>query len=226
MHASSAGMSMSNHENFYDLLEVDPQAARSEIVQAYHRAKAAFAPDSLATYTLYTPDEARAIAARIETAFRVLVDARKRAQYDRWLDQTKAGEEVPLPDFLLPPPAQPAVAEPEPSPAQAAPAPSEPAETGGEERVTEILQSTDSFDGTLLRKVREARGLSIEQISSSTKISPMNLRFIEENNYASLPAAVYLRGFLQQVARCLKIPADRVVEGYMRRVEQWRASGV
>ena len=87
------------HQNYYELLEVDPRAARPEIVHAYDRAKAAFAPNSLATYTLCTPEEARLISGRMETAFRVLVDARKRRLYDQWLEALARGEDVPPPDF-------------------------------------------------------------------------------------------------------------------------------
>ena len=50
------------HQTYYELLEVDSQATRTEIVDAYDRARAAFAPDSLATYNLFTPEEAQLIS--------------------------------------------------------------------------------------------------------------------------------------------------------------------
>ena len=74
-------------QTHYDLLEVPPSATRSEIANAYQRAHAAFAPGSLATYMLFTPEEAQVVSARMETAFRVLGDANERARYDRGLGE-------------------------------------------------------------------------------------------------------------------------------------------
>ena len=223
------------HQNYYELLEVDPQATRPEIVYAYDRAKAAFAPDSLATYTLFTPEEAQLISGRVETAFRVLVDARKRSLYDQWLKALARGEDVPPLDFAHQKSDTSAMTNRE---AEGAPrakgggrppeAPSAPAhETpviSSDQRVNDILASACQCDGSVIERVREARGVTLQQIKSSTKISPTNLRFIEEDNFASLPPPVFLRGFLQQIARCLSVDAHWVVDGYMARFENWKAT--
>jgi curved DNA-binding protein CbpA len=86
-------------QDHYSLLEVNRFAAKSEIVKAYHRLKAAFDPDSLATYSLFSGDEAREIRAQVEEAFRVLIDERKKEAYDRWLKAREHGEEMPEPVF-------------------------------------------------------------------------------------------------------------------------------
>ncbi|HVO31956.1 MAG TPA: DnaJ domain-containing protein, partial [bacterium] len=79
-------------QDYYALLEISRFAPKSEIVKAYHRLKAAFDPDSLATYSLFDHDEARMIAARVEEALRVLIDDRKKEVYDRWLQARERGE--------------------------------------------------------------------------------------------------------------------------------------
>ncbi len=40
---------------------------------------------------------------------------------------------------------------------------------------------------------------------------------IEEENFPKLPAAVYLRGFLTQVSKYLKLPHSAVVQAYIAR---------
>jgi DnaJ-class molecular chaperone len=83
-------------QTYYDLLEVPPSATRPEIADAYQRAHAAFAPDSLATYMLFTPEEAQVVSARMETAFRVLGDANERARYDRGLGERTGSASMPV----------------------------------------------------------------------------------------------------------------------------------
>ena len=223
------------HQNYYELLEVDPQAPRPAIVDAYDRAQAAFASDSLATYTLCTPEEARLILGRAETAFRVLVDTRKRRLYDQWLQALARGETVPPLRFAHQAKDTGAMTDRE---AEGTPrvdgrerppgAPSAPGhETpplSSDQRVNDILASGCQCDGSVITRVREARGATLQQISSSTKISSTNLQFIEEGNFASLPPPVFLRGFLQQIARYLGVDARWVVDGYMTRYEKWKAT--
>lgn len=80
----------------------------------------------------------------------------------------------------------------------------------------EIDSETD-WSGLFLRRVREARRISIEEMSSITKITKTYLLAVEEEQFAKLPASVYVRGFVNQIARTLKLPADRVVTAYMAR---------
>ena len=224
------------HPTYYELLEVDPQAARPEIIHAYDRARAAFAPDSLATYTLLSPEEAQLMSARLETAFRVLVDAHERDLYDQWLEALAYEEDVPPQNVAQQTPDTSALTNREAGRApQAAegrePPPARPSapvhETPviiGDQRVNEILASANQCDGSVIARVRVARGMTLQQISAATKISQMNLQCIEEDNFASLPPSVFLRGFLQQVARCLSVDAHAVADGYMARFEHWQAT--
>ncbi len=71
-------------------------------------------------------------------------------------------------------------------------------------------------DGTVLRALREKRGVDLHTISDHTKISLMTLQFIEEDRHDALPAAIYLRGFLQQYVQMLDLPAS-LVDRYMAR---------
>ena len=75
------------------------------------------------------------------------------------------------------------------------------------------------FSGALLKAVREARGLELQDIAEHTKISIRHLRAIEEEDFTNTPAAVYLRGFIRAVARDLKLEPSRVVSSYMQRYQ-------
>jgi hypothetical protein len=57
-----AGADEADGKTHYQLLEVDPSATRSEIQNAYQRAHAAFAPDSLANlHALHTRRGTRSV---------------------------------------------------------------------------------------------------------------------------------------------------------------------
>jgi hypothetical protein len=80
----------------------------------------------------------------------------------------------------------------------------------------EILTETE-FRGSFLRKVREARQISIEEVADYTKIKRQYIEAIEEEDFNRLPAAVYVRGFVIQYAKMLRLPHDRVSSAFMNR---------
>jgi len=70
------------------------------------------------------------------------------------------------------------------------------------------------YEGQLLRQVREARGLSLEHLAQLTKINLFYLRRLEENDLDQLPAPVYVRGYLRQIARLLRLDAELLLAGF------------
>lgn len=65
--------------------------------------------------------------------------------------------------------------------------------------------------GEILRKAREAKNLSINEIALSLKINSKALTAIEEGDLSKLPAKTFLRGFVQSYAQALKIDTDEVL---------------
>jgi len=57
-----------------------------------------------------------------------------------------------------------------------------------------------------LRLARENRGMTLQEIARQTKIGTRYLAMIEDESYATLPAPVYLRGFVLDFARTLGVP--------------------
>ncbi len=81
------------------------------------------------------------------------------------------------------------------------------------------------FNGDLLRQVRMARGLSMAQLSDRTRISARHLENVEGDRYDALPATVYLRGILMNLARELGLDGLRVSKSYLTFVEAHRSKG-
>lgn len=69
--------------------------------------------------------------------------------------------------------------------------------------------------GALLRRYREERGVSLRDIANQSKIGTRYLEYIEGDRLDMLPAAVYLRGFLQEYARALGLDPRRTANAYM-----------
>ena len=80
--------------NYYELLEVSPKATSQEIHKAYERVRRVYEPNSIALYSLFSPDETAAITQRIEDAYRTLVYEANRKRYDALLKE-KEREELP-----------------------------------------------------------------------------------------------------------------------------------
>src|SRR5215831_13119759 len=73
--------------------------------------------------------------------------------------------------------------------------------------------------GAVLREARERGGVTLEQLSGTTKISVHTLRLIEQNNIHELPGRVFLRGFLTAYAHDVGLDGDDIVQRYFRQFE-------
>jgi curved DNA-binding protein CbpA len=85
-----------------------------------------------------------------------------------------------------------------------------------------MIQNEQEWGGASLRRIREARRMSLDDLADYTRISKSYLRAIEEEDYNRLPAVVYVRGFLQQVAKRLKLPIEIVIQKYLDRFKTAR----
>jgi flagellar biosynthesis protein FlhG len=66
-------------------------------------------------------------------------------------------------------------------------------------------------------------GVELLDIARETKISVSHLAAIEGEQFAELPALVYTRGFVQQLAKFLKLDPAQVTKTYLRRLRAYRA---
>jgi curved DNA-binding protein CbpA len=219
--------------NFYELLEVSPLATAQEIHKAYERVRRVYEPNSIALYSLFTPEETAAIHQRVEEAYRTLGYEENRKKYDALLREQNELPEPPPPlrsqayqsrsrfgqqSLIFPEDDLPlfpsAGAEPKPEPAAAPPAPAPTLEP-----VVPVSDFIGEFTGPAIKALREQRGLDLRSIADHTKVSARYLEYIEEENFQKLPARTYIRGFLMLYAQALGCIPERVAGDYLKRYD-------
>lgn len=192
----------------YELLELSREATNEDVERAYRLAQATWAEDALASYSIASEAELVSLRERVEHAYRVLSDADARGAYDAALGQLRA----PAHD-------EPDLGLDEEEKEELAPA-ELPAEI---EAFGDLSGPEDGrWTGPALRRTRLARGLELDQINATTKISQPYLRSIEEERFEALPASVYVRGYVAAYARCLGLDSGRVANDYLERLKAAR----
>lgn len=352
-------------QSYYEILDIDLEASDEEVKRAYRLVRSSFEPDSMAIYSLYSPEETEAIGSKIDEAFRMLTNRDHRRAYDKYLGMVAGrrpcpddphrffdgihhiSELTPLEQFVegmgeelaavapavaagasaeyeevsaeasidipavtaadasleqvLDGPEAPTASsaieqaecrlplEPMTAPTEATPPESdvtlppipealceEPAPSVSERSQMSFDQASTTFHGlsspqhstadvtdshprlrswtrdytdrrlaerqsiclnplteeslghiredslvtgSVLRRIREQRGVELETICEETKISIMYLRFIEADRYDDLPASIYVTGYIEKYVRLLDLPRD-VVGRFMRQYQQ------
>ena len=76
--------------------------------------------------------------------------------------------------------------------------------------------------GERLKRERELREVTLQEITSSTRIGPRFLEALENEDWEKLPGGVFNRGFVRSIARYLGLDEEA-----SRRIRPgtWRASG-
>ena len=72
--------------------------------------------------------------------------------------------------------------------------------------------------GDRLKKEREQRKISLDDISLSTKIGTRLLRALEEEKFDQLPGGIFNKGFVRAYARHVGLDEDQTVADYMTAV--------
>ncbi|WDT75672.1 MAG: helix-turn-helix domain-containing protein [Candidatus Manganitrophus sp.] len=181
-------------QNYYEILEIPYRATWGEIQKAYELAKKTYGSDSIASYSLFDQGDRELIFKKIEEAYQTLIDQEKKRKYDESLAQ--AVEEV---------------AQRIASSAQEVPAaPSQEEALSGE------------ITGKTLKGMRERQGVSLQEIADRTRINLTYLLSIEEDNFRTLPAEVYLRSYIHQYAKMLQWDPNKILEGYLKTYQRWQ----
>lgn len=79
---------------------------------------------------------------------------------------------------------------------------------------SEQHDTTDETLGELLRRTRISQGIDIADVSKSTKVSIKNLQAMEDNDYNTLPAEVFSRGFYTLYAQLLALDPSLILRQY------------
>lgn len=89
-------------------------------------------------------------------------------------------------------------------------------------KTEEEIKNQETFDGTYLQRVRLYKNISLDALSETSRISRPYLLALETNDYRSLPAPVYTRGFVVSVARLLGLNEKKVADSYMQLFKESR----
>jgi cytoskeleton protein RodZ len=68
--------------------------------------------------------------------------------------------------------------------------------------------------GEHLKREREMRGVTLEEIAAATRISPRFLEALENEQWDRLPGGAFNRGFIRSVARFLGLDEESMVAEY------------
>lgn len=203
--------------DFYDLLNLRPDASPKEIENAYLLAMATYHEEGLASYGVLSAEERQLVMERIEAAFQTLANPETKKAYDSSILQTRpefqqrayfrkstdkleiedASEEKKFWDrvkSLFTPPWR--------------------RKKKGNHKDKQdgkdwLKQESDHYYyGEFLKRVREKRGISLEQIARDCKISLTYLQALEEEDYNALPNGKDLHRLLNRYARCLGLDSE------------------
>jgi curved DNA-binding protein CbpA len=215
-------------KNYYDVLEIPPNAAPQEIESAYARARNAYSGDSVALYSLMSKDECDAVLGLIEEAYSIIGFPEKRREYDRLRGfnqssfgqnynaepshgksafDTRSKDAVQYEDFGS------NLIEAKVSKITAQKKFGLEFEENAEFDKT-IAECTD-FTGPFLKKIREYKNVSIERMAEMTRISKTHITALENEDLPKLPADVYVRGYVYQYAKVLKLNPDAVAASFL-----------
>jgi transcriptional regulator with XRE-family HTH domain len=90
---------------------------------------------------------------------------------------------------------------------------------GGSAPVVAASAMEKEHFGSVLRRARETRGISLSDVAYTTKISRSTLELLELGELDRLPTAVYARGFIRSFARAVRVDETEPLLLYERAVE-------
>lgn len=78
------------------------------------------------------------------------------------------------------------------------------------------LQEATNVDGAFLKAAREYKNVSVQEMMEYTKLTRRYILAIEEMNTKQLPATAYVRGFVTQYAKALRLQSEKIASAYIR----------
>jgi hypothetical protein len=213
--------------NYYEMLDVSPDAAFFEIRHAYNAALQVYAHDSIVSYSLFSLEERKKILDLLEKAYLTLINAQERKKYDNELAQAgvalhggkKAPAQVPKSIYDIKRWTGPAVSPKKTNKIILRESVEE------SEKIRGILSKSE-ISGSDLKEIRNELGVPLEKITQETRVLLDYLVCIEENKINRLPAEAFLKGFVKAYLKSLCLePADEICARYVRWLESAGKTG-
>ncbi len=194
--------------NFYEILELNTNSAQHEITTAYERVKNTYSGYNPAIYTIFSDQEARELLSMIEEAYSILGNKTLRSIYDqRLLGQSKINPEDLTYDSILN--ASRLIF-------QESKVDTKKISFVRNEVVEQEIAECAEWTGEMIRKVREYKNVTLERLSEIIKVNSYYIKAIEAMTPNNLPAPVFVRGYVLQMAKELGLNSKNVADSYMK----------
>ena len=208
-----------NQLNYYEMLDLQPNAVPYEIRHAYNAAMQLYQPGSLVSYSFFSEKKRREILALIEKAYQTLINDQLRKEYD---DELVRRGEIDAKEETAPEVKKPvSVFHISRGPTARTVFVSSDALKNriSQCQVIKDILAQSALSGQDLKQIRTELGLTIEQIAEETKIRVNHIQSIEEGQAQNLPPAVFLKGFVKSYLKCLGLESvDELSARYMNTV--------
>lgn len=202
-------MNTENKHNYYEILAVPQNATQHDITLAYEKAKRTYSAQNPALNSIFSPTEAQLLRNMIDEAFSVLGNQtyrniyEKRRQAKHFSESDLTIEAIKSASLELFPEFQKKVQE-------------KTTDYVIDSEFEKEISNKKEWLGSDLKNVREYKNISIETMHEKTKINPWYLRALETMDVVNLPAAVFVRGYVIQIARLLNLNDLVVADSYMK----------
>ncbi len=202
---------------YYELLGVHPGSSGQDIRAQYEKLRVVYAPQSPLMRDLFDSDNLYIYSRLLDSVYQNLMDPDIRREYDLVAGRATQAVEQALPEgfdirevirkYNRQKKGEPSVVKRDVFGREAGKAPSKGGDSFEDREPGPIIARFGDrrLTGADLRTVREEMGVSIKMISERTRISQAVIKAIEENNTTQIPGPTYLRGFLRNYCRAIRI---------------------
>lgn len=205
-------MNIELKNKYYEILELTPEASQHDITVAYRKAKRLYSEQNPALYKMFAPEEALQLQQMIEEAYTILSNDTYRNIYEKRVQANRTDESSVSVDAI-----KHASQELLDVPVSAAlPVIETKSSTYVfDAKIEQEIAEQDTWTGEFLKKVREYKGFSVEDVQTTTKINPWYVTAIEKMDKSNLPVDVFVRGYVVQLAKMYGLKSKEVADSYM-----------
>jgi len=207
-----------NGQNYYEILEITEAATLQEIELAYLTAKETYSSNSSALYSMFSKEEALELHRLIEEAYNTLSNSNLRQAYDNQnlnLSFENSDEAFEVKEKKVSSALNSDVGI---SVVRGCIKGHFKEDSSIEDQIIKLSDCSGSF----LQKIRTYKNISLEEVSTFSKISKTNILAVENEDFESLPAKVFVRGFVSQIAKLLGLDHSTFTKEYMVNYDEKR----
>jgi DnaJ-class molecular chaperone len=214
-------MKLYEEKNHYELLEIHPDVAPTEIRHAYKKLFDLYHDESIATYSFFTERERKKILSSLEKAYLILIDPESREVYDRILiEHGEIEEERKYSNHKKNPAAMYDFKKTHLQGLVTIRNPEELKHSALQNQEIQNILNQNTITGRDIKKLRTELKITLEEIAEATKVRIEMLRIIEEDNRELFLPMVYMTGFLKSYARYLHLDEDVIVNGFIKYINE------